>query len=85
MTNNISQNPWFDDAFLLKYCRARKFDLEKIIVMFTDYMKFREEYDCDNILSNYKFEKAAEVYPYYPKGYCGVDKMGRPVWVERSG
>ena len=44
-------NPWFNDTFFLKFCRARKFDLDKIKIMFKNYMDYRNEYGCDDILT----------------------------------
>ena len=48
--NNITENPWHKDYFLLKFCRARKFDLDKIIEMFTNYMAYRKENGLDTII-----------------------------------
>jgi len=48
--NNITVNPWHDDNFLTKFCRARKFDFEKIMEMFSNYMKYREENGLDTII-----------------------------------
>lgn len=83
--NSITENPWFNDSFLLRFCRARKFDLDKIIVMFTDYIKYRTDNGLDTILADFNFDKKEEVMPCYPRGYMGVDKIGRPVYIEKSG
>lgn len=94
--NNVTHNPWHTDSFFLRFCRARKFDLKKIIIMFTDYMKYRTENNLDTIMSvsrvnrnnhiqDFHWDKKNEVMQYYPKGYCGVDKIGRPIYIERSG
>lgn len=49
-SNDITHNPWHGDYFLLKFCRARKFDLEKVIEMFTNYMEYRKNFGLDTIL-----------------------------------
>ena len=36
--NDITHNPWHDDCFFLKFCRARKFEIEKVIEMFNNYI-----------------------------------------------
>ena len=43
-------NPWIDDAFLLRFCRARKFELEKVVEMFENYLEFRHDKGLDNLL-----------------------------------
>ena len=50
-TNKVTENPWHKDYFYLKFCRARKFDLPKVIEMFTNYMKYRTDNDLDNIIT----------------------------------
>ena len=49
--NNITHNPWLNDVQLLKFCRARNFDLEKIIEMFSNYMAYRNENGIDTIVT----------------------------------
>lgn len=40
-------NPWFNDQYLLKFCRARKFDIAKVIRMWEDFIKNRNELKVD--------------------------------------
>lgn len=53
---NYDENPWLTDTFWLRFCRARKFDVDKVKEMIDKYMGFREEYNVDTIMS-YKFER----------------------------
>ena len=49
--NQLTEDPWFTDTFYLRFCRARKFDLEKVKAMFSEYLtEYREPYRIDNIL-----------------------------------
>lgn len=83
VTNKLNvKNPRFDDQYLLRFCRARQFEYEKVVKMFEDMLKWRAESNADDICK-LDFPKIKDLWVYYPHGYYGVDKKGRPVYIER--
>lgn len=48
-------------------------------------MTYREENGIDNILATFVHDKKKALHPHYQRGYCGVDKIGRPVYIEHTG
>ena len=77
--NLIPNFDYFDDYYLLKFCRARNFNLEKILKMFKKYLTWRIENDVDNI-DNFYFKEFDEVLRAYPHGFHKVDKKGHPIY-----
>ncbi|CAE6532270.1 unnamed protein product [Rhizoctonia solani] len=74
-----------DDPTLLRFLRARKFDLVKSKEMIIACENWRKKFGVDDIVNNFDFPEKAEVDKYYPQYYHKTDKDGRPVYIERLG
>ena len=51
--NILSDFSTFDNAYMLRFLRARKFDLEKSLAMFDEYIKWRKIKQVDKLLVNF--------------------------------
>jgi hypothetical protein len=51
----------YDDYYLLRFLRARKFDMEKTKLMFNNFIEWRKENDVDNVIDCYSFDEMHDV------------------------
>ncbi|XP_010934140.1 phosphatidylinositol/phosphatidylcholine transfer protein SFH11 [Elaeis guineensis] len=76
----------YDDYHtLLRFLRMRGFDISKAKDAFLNMLKWREDFAVDTIAKDFKFDEYEAVKKCYPHGYHGVDRYGRPLYIERIG
>ncbi|XP_065707576.1 SEC14-like protein 2 isoform X2 [Patagioenas fasciata] len=74
--------PAQDDYFLLKWLRARCFDLPKAEAMLRKHLEVRKHMDADNIIA---WEAPEVIRKYMAGGMCGYDREGSPIWYDIVG
>uniref|UniRef100_A0A131Z114 SEC14-like protein 2 isoform X2 n=1 Tax=Rhipicephalus appendiculatus TaxID=34631 RepID=A0A131Z114_RHIAP len=69
--------PEHDDRYLLRWLRARDFNLNKAEQMLRAHVEWRKQFGIDDVMT---WPEPPEVLrKYYPGGFTGYDREGRPV------
>jgi len=71
------------DPVVLRFLRARDFNVEKAREMLSNSLIWRKKHGVDKILSEYQIPPV--VRDYFPGGWFHLDRDGRPVFLLRLG
>ncbi|KAL7747755.1 cytosolic factor, phosphatidylinositol/phosphatidylcholine transfer protein [Sorochytrium milnesiophthora] len=71
-----------DDNTLLRFLRARRFDVPQTRQMMVSQEHWRTEYKVEEIARSFVFSEADQVRRLYPQYYHKTDKLGRPIYIE---
>ncbi|XP_034047650.1 SEC14-like protein 2 [Thalassophryne amazonica] len=71
------------DHYLLRWLRARSFNVQKAEAMIRKHLEFRRLMNVDTIVSDWKPPEVIE--KYVSGGMCGYDREGSPVWYDVIG
>jgi len=77
--------PCFDFHTLLRFLRAREYEVDKALSMFLDHLQWRQENRVDHILREFEFKEREEFLSIYPQGYHKTDKKGHPIYIQHLG
>uniref|UniRef100_A0A1B6BXY7 CRAL-TRIO domain-containing protein n=1 Tax=Clastoptera arizonana TaxID=38151 RepID=A0A1B6BXY7_9HEMI len=71
------------DTMLLRFLRARDFNVEKARGLLSESLTWRKKHGVDKVLSEYQIPQV--VTDYFPGGWHHHDKDGRPLYLLRLG
>ncbi|XP_014770135.1 SEC14-like protein 5 isoform X1 [Octopus bimaculoides] len=71
------------DAHILRFLRARQFNIEKAREMLVHSLAWRKLHNIDHLLDNYRPSQV--IQKYYPGGWHFSDNDGRPIYILRLG
>lgn len=80
---NVFVKERHDDHLLYRFLRARKFDLEKTLLMFINAEEWRKNTNVDDVVANFSYPEQDKIFEYYPRFYHKTDKYGRTVYIEK--
>merc|ERR1711939_1117389 len=64
-----------DTLTLLRFLRARKFDVQLAEKMFVECEQWRKEFNLDDLVQNFNYTEKRELSKYYPQYYHKTDKV----------
>lgn len=73
------------DMMLLRFLRARNFEVVDSAALFRKQVEWRQTNNIDTILQRLQLPDMARMQALYPHGICGMDRCGRPVRIECIG
>ncbi|KAG0412930.1 hypothetical protein HPB47_009929, partial [Ixodes persulcatus] len=71
------------DRLLLRFLRARDFDLGKAEKMLRECLIWRQQNNIDSLIETYECPEVLR--RYFPGGLCNHDRDGRPLYIMRFG
>ncbi|ELR03805.1 hypothetical protein GMDG_01334 [Pseudogymnoascus destructans 20631-21] len=63
-----------DTLTLLRFLRARKFDVALAELMFVNSEAWRKEINLDHLVQNFEYTEKAQIFEYYPQYYHKTDR-----------
>ncbi|KAL3204571.1 hypothetical protein MRX96_011571 [Rhipicephalus microplus] len=77
------RRPEHTDANLLRWLRARDFDLDRAEQMYRQHLRWRQQNHVDTLLTDYEASKV--IRDHFPGGILDCSKKGNPVWLVNIG
>ncbi|XP_056287807.1 SEC14-like protein 2 isoform X3 [Pseudoliparis swirei] len=79
----LAELPAQHDHYLLRWLRARSFNVQKSEAMIRKHLEFRRKMEVDSIITDWKPPEVIE--RYVSGGMCGFDREGSPIWYDVIG